>query len=122
VEVLAALMLIGIVVPIAMQGVTLSLQTAARSRHLTEAGQLANNKLVELAIGKDASLFNGSGTFDGFAEYRWNSTGTLRDTGLYEVSVRVTWMAQGLEQWLTLTTLVAPPAASTAVTPTSGAP
>jgi prepilin-type N-terminal cleavage/methylation domain-containing protein len=119
VEVLAALMLVGIVLPIAMQGVTLSLQTAARSRHLTEASQLGNNKLNELAVLKDESLFNGSGQFEGFPEYRWESTSTLRDTGLYEVNVRVIWTAQGLEQWLTLTTLIAP-ASTTGVTSTTG--
>jgi len=108
VEVLAVLMLVAIVLPIAMQGVTLSLQTAARARQLTEAGQLASNKLNELVLQKDASYFQGNGTFDENPEYNWESTATERTTGVYELTVRVGYIAQGLEKWVAISTLAAP--------------
>ena len=104
VEVLATLVLVGIVLPVAMRGVTLSLQTAARSRQTTEAGQLAASKLSELVILQETT--GSTGDFPEHPEYRWASTVTERTTGLYEIAVRVAWTAQGLEQWVTLSTLL----------------
>ncbi|HEV7299346.1 MAG TPA: type II secretion system protein [Tepidisphaeraceae bacterium] len=116
IEVLAALVLVAIVLPVAMRGVTLSMQAAARSRQLTEAGQLAASKLAELTVLKDVTLFSSSGAFPDFPEYRWETTSAQRDNGLYEVNARVIWTAQGLEQWVTLTTLIYPAAATSSST------
>ena len=121
IEVLAALVLVGIVLPVAMRGITLSMQAASRSRQLTEAGQLAANKLAELTVLRDVSSFTSSGQFPDFPEYRWETTSAQRDNGLYEVNARVTWTAQGLEQWVTLTTLIYP-AATTSSAGTSNGP
>lgn len=116
IEVLAVLVLVAIVLPIAMKGVTLSMQTAARARQLTEAGQLASNKLNELVILKDPALFDSTGDFAESDEYRWASHSVARSTGLYEVSVRVAFVAQGLEQTVTISTLAAPDLTSTTTT------
>lgn len=117
VEVLATLVLVGIVLPVAMRGVTLSMQTAARSRQTAEAGQLAASKLNELVVLQETT--GTSGDFPDTAEYRWESTVTQRNTGLYEISVRVIWVAQGLEQWVTLSTLMYPSNSASTSTSTS---
>ncbi len=120
VEVLAVLVLVAIVLPIAMNGVVLSMQTASRARQLTEAGQLASNKLNELVLQKDASYFQGNGTFDENPEYHWESSYTERTTGVYELTVRVGYVAQGLEQWVAISTLAATDLTISTTTPITG--
>lgn len=109
IEVLAALLLMGLVLPVAMRGVTLSLQTASQARHRLEATQLAQQKIAEFLVVRDASQFNGAGTFrDAWPQYRWRSRGTFAGYGVYEVVVTVTWPRRGGEDSLQLATLVYP--------------
>jgi len=109
VEVLATLVLVGIVLPITMQGFALSMQTASRARHSTEAAQLAEAKLNELLVGRDPTLCNGTGEFGpDWLEYRWESRGFASDFGTYEVSVTVFWTERAQERSVTLTTLMYP--------------
>lgn len=109
VEVLATLVLVGVVLPVAMRGVTISMQLAARSRHLSEAGELAASKLSEALVLRDPNSFNGTGDFGTqWPEYRWEMRGQLADQSLYEVSVVVSWVEQGEERSVQLTTLVYP--------------
>src|SRR4051794_38319604 len=48
IEVLATLVLLGIILPAAMRGVSIGLAMASHARHVTEAAQLAEAKLNEL--------------------------------------------------------------------------
>lgn len=109
VEVLAALVLIGVVLPVAMRGVSLAMREAQHARHIAEAGQLAQQKLHEFLAERDASLFNGQGDFgDQFLDYRWASTGLIRDGSSYDVSVTIYWKTPTEEQSIMLATIVYP--------------
>ena len=117
-EVLATLVIVGIVLPVAMRGITVSLQAAGEARHKVEAGQLAQQKLNELVLERtnDAS-FSGSGDFgDEWRGYTWESTGntaSLNTTAdVEQIDVTVKWTAQGTERSVTLSTLVFPEAVS----------
>src|SRR5690348_6677471 len=50
VEVLAALVILGIVLPVAMRGVSLSLAAASNAKHMNVAAQLADQKLNEVVL------------------------------------------------------------------------
>lgn len=118
-EVLATLVIVGIVLPVAMRGITVSMRAAGEARHKTEAGQLAQQKLNELLLDRSSSSsFSGSGDFgETFPEYKWESTsGTASlntTTEVDEVAVTVKWTAQGAERSVTLTTLVFPQTSTT---------
>ncbi len=108
-EVLATLVLIGVVLPVAMRGISMSLQAAASARHRLEAAQLAQQKIAEMLVLRDARLFNGYGDFgDAWPAYRWRSEGAMAGYGVYRVSVTVTWMQRDVEQSLIVDTLVYP--------------
>ena len=113
-EVLATLLLVGIVLPVAMHGITLSMQAASSARHRTEAAQLAEWKLNELLALRDANTLSGSGTFgDDWPEYRWEAESTQADYGTYDVAVTVRWAERGQERSLTLASIVYPNGAVT---------
>ena len=119
-EVLATLVIVGIVLPVAMRGITVSLQAAGESRHKVEAGQLAQQKLNELVLNRSSSdaSFAGSGDFgDAWPDYKWESTSgtaSLNTTAeVDQLDVTVKWTAQGNERSVTLTTLVFPETSTT---------
>jgi general secretion pathway protein I len=112
VEVLAAMLLIAIVLPAVMQGITLATKAGSTARARTEAAGLGQSKLAELvATGQwqDGSL---AGDFSpDWPAYRWEATTQAwsQDTagaGLQEIDLRVIWMARGQEESVTLSTLV----------------
>jgi general secretion pathway protein I len=114
VEVLATLVLVGIVLPVAMHGITLSMQAASRARHTTEAGQLAEAKLNELLVLRDPTTLTGSGDFgEDWPEYRWTSAYLAADYNTYEVTVTVLWTERGQERSVALTTLIYPSSSTT---------
>jgi general secretion pathway protein I len=110
VEVLATIALIAIVLPVAMYGIQLCLQTASTARHEAEAATLAQGKVQELtalaAVPQSVSL-NESGDFaPDFPDYKWQSMTTDLDTNLQQLDVRVTWVARNQERDLTVSTWV----------------
>jgi prepilin-type N-terminal cleavage/methylation domain-containing protein len=108
-EVLATLLLVGIVLPAVMQGVTVSMQAASRARHQTEAAALAEAKLNELLASSESSVITGSGDFGAdWPDYRWDTAATSRDLGLYEITVTIRWTERGAEQTYQLTSLFFP--------------
>jgi prepilin-type N-terminal cleavage/methylation domain-containing protein len=109
VEVLATLVLVAIVLPVTMKGVTLSMQSAARARHMTEAAQLAESKINEMLVLRDTMYLSGSGDFgQDWPEYRWTSTAAAANYGVYEVTVTVSWLERGSERSVSMSTLVYP--------------
>lgn len=108
-EVLATLLLVAIVLPAVMRGVTVSMQAAARARHQTEAAALAEAKLNELLASSDTNLPTGSGEFGiDWPDYRWETSAVSRDLGLYEITVVVRWTERGAERMYELTSLMYP--------------
>jgi prepilin-type N-terminal cleavage/methylation domain-containing protein len=124
-ECLAALVLVGVVLPVAMRGITLSMQASARARHLAEATEIAHLKLNELALANDTSAFVGTGEITGSTStYRWASRSVSRSYGLYELTVEVGWTSAGIDQSTSITTLVYPSSttSSTAASTSGGTP
>ena len=78
IEVLAAMLLIGIVLPVAMRGYSLSVQLAAQSKQTTESAALGDSKLNELVATGDWKLGLLSGDFEreGRPDMHWK--GELR--------------------------------------------
>ena len=72
VEVLATLVLIAIVVPVAMQGVTLATRMASHSKRQIQASCLAKSKLSELVASDAWQNTSHSGTFGtDWPDYEW---------------------------------------------------
>ena len=110
VEVLATLVLLGIVVPVAMRGVSLALAAASTARRTAEAASLAEGKLNELIVDGTWQTSGNTGDFaaENRPEYSWTCENASRDYGTYEVILRVAWNQQGRERTLSLATLVYP--------------
>lgn len=119
IEVLAAIVLVGIVVPVAMEAISLSMRSASDAKRKVEAVMLAENKLTELATGLVLESTGGAmpggssslGAMGGdfgpdWPEYRWESRRVERDVDLSEVQVRVVWTSRGDERAVSLSTLV----------------
>jgi prepilin-type N-terminal cleavage/methylation domain-containing protein len=114
VEVLAALVLIGIVMPVAMRGVSLAMAAASSARHASIAAGLAESKLNQIVVENSAGTGVGSGATAGdFSpeqpEYRWMLQTFPRDYNLTELSLRVSWQERGQERSLVVTTLAPDP-------------
>lgn len=153
VEVLAALLLVAIVLPVTMRGVTYATNAATAARRRNEASGLAQSKLDELLATQDWTSGSLSGDFvaDGWPDYSWSAelaqwtpnglqmsnglannsmVGTASSAGttasaagstsgtstaanasssnntLQELDLHVTWTDHGMQQTLTLSTLV----------------
>jgi len=80
VEVLASLAIVLIVLPVAMEAITLVTATASRARRQLEAANLAASKLAELVATNAWQNGNSSGDFSSygtsFPDYTWTSTVT----------------------------------------------
>jgi prepilin-type N-terminal cleavage/methylation domain-containing protein len=107
-EVLATLVLVGLVLPAVMKGISLALAASDDARRRVEAVGLAENKLAELAADatvNQSSSGGGSGEFgDEAPGYRWESSTASVETDLLELNVRVAWTARGRERHVDLST------------------
>jgi type II secretion system protein I len=105
-EVLATLLLMAIVLPVVMNGITLATGAGGVAASKVDAATLAEGKLNELAA-SPSQLESGHQEGD-FGEdhpgYQWTADVDSRDTNLLEVSVQVQWEAMGRKRALTLTT------------------
>ena len=107
VEVLATLVLVAIILPVAMSGISLALETAGVSRRQTEATALAHAKMEEIVA--TGQLQNAELTGD-FApdrpEYRWVAqVNPWQGTQVRQLDVQVSWNQRGRDRSVTLTTL-----------------
>ena len=108
IEVLATIVLMGVVLPAAMHGISVCLQAASISRQRSEAAGLAEAKLNELIATGDWEFGMMSGEFgEAWPEYHWSGTTTeFSDPTLRQLSVRVFWLNRGQQRDVILTTLV----------------
>lgn len=117
VEVLATLLLLGIILPAAMKGVSAATGAASAARHRTEAGALADAKLTELIVTNQWQSGIMAGDFGtDWPDYRWTAEmqiwtpPNLVDNGAgnttNEIDLHVIWKGRHGEQSLTLSTLV----------------
>jgi prepilin-type N-terminal cleavage/methylation domain-containing protein len=109
-EVLATLVLVGIVLPVAMQGISLSLNAASNARRTAEAASLAQGKLNEIIASQQWQNAGLRGDFGpDHAEYHWSAEVVNRETGLSEIDLHVSWTGRGSERMLTTSTLIYTP-------------
>jgi len=123
-EVLAALLLIGIVLPVAMEGITRSVEAGSSAKRRAEAATLAEGKLNEVIILGSANLIDESGEFGPeWPGYMYAVTSQTQDyndaLGLIEVTVTVTWPERGDQRALKVTSLMVD---ANATTPASTTP
>ncbi|MCY3023879.1 MAG: prepilin-type N-terminal cleavage/methylation domain-containing protein [Planctomycetota bacterium] len=107
-EVLAAAVLVAIVMPAAMHGISVAASLANVARHRTEAAALAQSKLGELQATRGWQTGNLSGDFGPeHPEFRWSADLVAWEPGtLQQLDVTVLWNSRGREQRVTLSTLV----------------
>ena len=106
VEVLATLVLIGIILPVAQRGVSIALASASIAKHRAQAATLADSKLNQLLAEGQLNTANQSGDFmPEHPDYHWNVQTAQRDYGLTEVNLRVIWLERGQEHELVVSTL-----------------
>jgi prepilin-type N-terminal cleavage/methylation domain-containing protein len=119
-EVLATLVLIGIILPAVMHGISLATIAAGEAKHKVEAASLAQTKLAELIADYQTLNQNGasSGSFPDYPGYAWTSAIEMRDTNLSQVSIRVTWFARGQERYVDLASMIYTPDTSSTGTGT----
>jgi prepilin-type N-terminal cleavage/methylation domain-containing protein len=107
VEVLATMVMLGIVLPVAMRGVSIALATASSARHRAEAAELASAKLDELVTTGEWSASAPSGDFGtDYPGYTWTIQMASRDYGVTEILLTVTWQERGQPRTLNLATMV----------------
>jgi type II secretory pathway pseudopilin PulG len=109
IEVLATIVLMAIVLPVAMQGVSLAVAASQNARQRSEAAALADAKLSQLVATGDWQYGLLSGDFGpDWPDYRWNGAAEPWQTSatIRQLSVRVTWTARNQERQVILSTLV----------------
>lgn len=117
VEVLATIVLMAIVLPAAMQGISACLSTSISARQRGEAAALAEAKLGELIATGDWQFGALSGEFgEAWPDYRWSAGASdwASDTTMKELYVRVVWTSRRQEREVVLTTLIYQSTAQTA--------
>jgi len=107
IEVLAALLLVGIVLPAVMEGISLANQAGRIAKTKLEATALAESKLNEIVASGQWNISAGSGDFaPDYPDYRWAVQVQDRDYNVSEVDVMVTWMVRETPRSVTVSTLV----------------
>ncbi len=109
------LVLIGIVLPAIMHGVTLAMAAGDAARHRNEATELAQSELAQIVAGSQwSNASNLAGDFSpDWPGYQWKATVQPWDQdtsgmGIQQINLTVSWQERGQPRSLTLTTLVYP--------------
>jgi opacity protein-like surface antigen len=106
--VLAALLFMAIVIPVALEGLRIASLAGQVGERKAAAARAAERVLSELAVTGSLPVGNDSGTIlEGQHEYQWTvqSVAWLEDNALQETTVRVVYFVQGREYEVTVTTL-----------------
>jgi prepilin-type N-terminal cleavage/methylation domain-containing protein len=108
VEILATLVLVAIILPVAMSGISLALNVADESRRQTEAASLAQSKAAEIVACQLWTTSTMGGDFrPDHPEYRWESLVTnWQGTSVRQLDVQVLWTHHGRDRRVALSTLV----------------
>ena len=108
IEILATLVLVAIILPVAMSGISLALGVADQSRRQTEAASLAQTKMAEIIASQQWQTSSLAGDFaPDRPEYRWVAQVTdWQGTTVKQLDVQVLWNQRGTDRGVTLSTLV----------------
>ena len=123
IEVLASMMLVAIVLPVAMKGVSLALQTASLARQRSLAASLAETQMNDLITAADWDQTSMQGTFEENPGYSWTADLTQwQSTTVQQLEVKVLWTSRGQQRSVTLDTLIYTSTSSSTDTSTGGTP
>lgn len=108
IELLATVVLLGIIMPVAMQSIGLCTRLGGQSRKQIEAASLARTKLAELTCTGNWQSGEKSGDFGtDWPDYQWSAVvSSWTDTDIDQLDLTVKWKSQGRDYSLTLSTLV----------------
>ena len=106
-EVLAALVFMAIVIPVAMQGLRIAARAGEVAQRKAEAGRVAERLLNEIIISGHAQQAGQRGTaFEGGREYEWQLMNESWPVdALQLLTLQVIFTAQGVEHDVRLSTL-----------------
>jgi hypothetical protein len=107
---LATVVLLAIIMPVAMHSIGLCTRLAGQSRKEVEAASLAKAKLTDLTVTGDWQNGNQRGEFGtDWPGYEWSATLTnWTDSSVRELDLTVSWQSAGRRHELTLSTLMHP--------------
>lgn len=110
IELLATVVLIAVIMPVAMRSIGLCTQLAGQSRRQVEAASLAKAKLTELIVTGDWEKGNKKGDFEkDWPGYEWSITvSNWTDALVRQLELTVSWRSMGRPRTVTLSTLVYP--------------
>lgn len=110
IELLATVVLLGIIMPVAMRSIGLCTRLGGQSRRQIEAASLACTKLTELTSSQDWETGEKSGDFGSeWPGYRWTAVvSNWTDSAVSQFDLTVVWQSQGQQRSVTLSTLVYP--------------
>lgn len=124
VEVLAALLMMAIIIPVAMEGMSVASRAGVLGQRKAAAMRVAERILNETIVLGDTQQSSSSGTMaDGDTNYPWTMrTETWPEDSMLQMTVTVTFMVQGNSYDVSATTLVAPIGAIPDEAPATSAP
>ena len=108
-EVLAALVFMAIVIPVALQGLRIASRAGSVAERKAVAARLAERKLNELLVTRQWQSAAASGTMqEGWQTYNWNleSESWAEDGAMRLLTVKVTVPVQGQDYDVRISTLV----------------
>jgi len=107
VEVLASIVLVAIILPAAMKGISIATGLAGQAAHRMEAATLAESKLAEFVATEAWRDGDASGDFgDDWPQYTWSAElNDWEDGSATQVDLTVEWQSRGRDRSLTLSTL-----------------
>ncbi len=112
VEILATFVLIALIIPVAMQGISLSMRLGVKSKRQMEAAALAETKLSEMLLSGDYEEGDQSGEFEdeesGY-DYNWDFVvdDWNEEDSMQQLTMTVYWTdSVGTEHSVILSTLV----------------
>ena len=112
VEVLASLMLMAIIVPVAMEGMSIATRAGILGQRKAAAMRVADRMLNEIIATGQATQTSQSGTVaEGDASYAWTlESTTWSEDALLQLTVRVNFSVQGNAHSISASTLFDPAA------------
>lgn len=110
IELLATVVLIAIIMPVAMRCIGLCTRLGGSARRQIEAASLASTKLTELMTSGDWETGEKRGSFGtDWPGYQWTADVTSwTESTVRQLDLMVSWQSQGRQRTVTLTTLVRP--------------
>jgi prepilin-type N-terminal cleavage/methylation domain-containing protein len=107
IEVMATLVLLGIVLPVAMRGISVALSAAENARHMSEAATLGEAKLNEIVSTGEWATMSTSGDFGtDWPAYQWTAQSVSRDYNVTEIDLTVNWLQRGQTRSVNVSTMV----------------